>query len=61
MMTPAYVYESEFHYSETYIYMNWGWGPDGGNGYYRDNDVLSGPPVYSISNRTNLYNIYPNN
>lgn len=65
IITSAYYYDTDFQYSDTFIYMNWGWGPNGGNGYYKDGyEVNNGPnayPVHPISNRINLYDIYPNN
>ena len=64
IITSAYVYETDYHYSDTYIYMNWGWYGEG-NGYYLDNYELINstdlPPVYPIYNRRDLYNIHPNN
>lgn len=65
IMTSAYVYETDFQYSDTYFYMNWGWGLNGGNGYYMDgHEMNTAPyahPIYPISNRKNIYDIYSNN
>lgn len=65
VISSIYVYETDFQYSDTYIYMNWGWGPNGGNGYYKDgyelNTAPDAHPVYPISGRNNIYDIYPNN
>lgn len=64
VITSAYVYETNISYSGTYFYMNWGWGPNGGNGYYLNgyelNHETNSHPVYPISDRENLYDIYPN-
>ena len=51
-------YDTNFIYSN-YIYMVWGWGGSS-DGYYHDNSLSIPSYATSISNRKNIYDIYPN-
>ena len=51
-------YDTNFIFSD-YIYMIWGWGGSY-DGYYHDNSLSIPSYVTSVSNRRNIYDIYPN-
>ena len=57
-----YSFDTNYGIIQDHIYMNWGWGPNTGNGFYYDNgnEIVPGTnPIYPISSRANLYDIYP--
>jgi len=49
---PGTYYEYEIHtYSPLYLWMNWGWGPYGGNGWFLYNDFTPGAHNYNGNNK----------
>ena len=56
---PGTYYEYEtYTYSPLYLWMNWGWGQTGGNGWFLYNDFTPGSHNYNDNNKM-IINIHP--